>query len=339
MIDMERRLRPVRNLALGLLALALAAGGPWVGWWTLLPLGIAAFGFLVGGRAVGKRRAPEYAVAMAWCLSELLVGLSVALSGGPRSPGLPWLVIPIITLPARFRLRGVLAGVALSVVLLLAVSFGVDAHAVLRNPSALIFTFALIAAVTCLSVALMRSDLDHRSEAVIDPLTNMLNRNALSTRVAELAQQAQINLQPVAMIVADVDAFKAVNDEHGHGVGDDVLRDLAYRIRTELRAYDLAYRLGGEEFLVLLPGGEVEDACEVAQRLRSIVEASPICGLSLTMSCGVAASSPGRFDYDTVFGAADQALYMAKAEGRNCVRVNPLHATQERGTPLVSAVR
>ncbi len=111
----------------------------------------------------------------------------------------------------------------------------------------MIFAFALIVTVTCLSVAPMRSDVDHRSEAVIDPLTSMLNRNALASRVAELTQQARISRQPVAMIVADLDSFKAINDEHGHAVGDAVLRDVAYRIRAELRAYDLAYRLGGED--------------------------------------------------------------------------------------------
>jgi diguanylate cyclase (GGDEF)-like protein len=337
MIDMEHRLAPVRNVALGILALALAAGAPWEGWWTLAPLAAVGVGFVASARGVEHRQRPEYAVATAWCASEFLVAGSLALSGGSRSPALAWLVIPIITLPARFRLRGVLAGVALAVALLLAVSFGVDVHAVLRNPAPVIFTFALIAAVSSLSVALMRSDLDHRSEAVIDPLTSMLNRNALSTRLEELSQQAKINQQPVAMIVADVDSFKRINDEHGHSVGDAVLRDLAYLIRAELRAYDLAYRLGGEEFLILLPGGTVEKAAEIAERLRKVVESSSICGLSLTMSVGVAASAPGPFSFGPVFKAADEALYAAKAEGRNHVRVSDPVRPTGRPMKLVSA--
>jgi diguanylate cyclase (GGDEF)-like protein len=338
-VDMDHRLKPVRHLALGILAAALVAGGPWMGWWTLAPLVTVAFVFFLGGRGLEERRRPEYAAAAAWCLSELLVAGSVALSGGPRSPGLAWLVIPIITLPARFRMRGVVAGVVVAVVLLLAVSFGVDAQAVLRNPTSLILTFALMVAMSSLSMALMRSDLDHRSEAVIDPLTSMLNRNALSTRVAELSQQARINHQPVAMILADVDRFKRINDEHGHSVGDAVLRDLAYLIRAELRAYDLAYRIGGEEFLVLLPGGTVENAANIAERLRSAVESSSTCGLTLTMSAGVAASGPGPFDYDAVFRAADQALYAAKAQGRNCVRVDGPGGPAEKPPELVAAVR
>ncbi|MFL5822223.1 MAG: diguanylate cyclase [Solirubrobacteraceae bacterium] len=320
-LDMERRLRPVRNVAFGALALALVAGGHWVGWWTLAPLGVAIVGFAVAGRGLEERPRPEQGIALAWCLSLMVIALSVGLSGGPQSPGLPWLVIPIVTLPARFRLRGVIAGVCLSVIALLIVSFGIDAGAVVRNPTMVIFTFALIISVTSLSVALMRSDVDHRSEAVIDPLTSMLNRNALSTRVDELTQQARITRQPVALVVADIDCFKAINDEHGHDAGDAVLRDVAYRMRAELRAYDLAYRLGGEEFLVLLPGATSDDAAEIAERLRAVVASTSLAGLSVTMSFGVSASTDGLFDYRQVFGAADQALYMAKRAGRNCVRV------------------
>ena len=321
LIDMEQRLRPVRNLAFGALGVALVASGHWVGWWTLLPLVVAAVAFMLMGRRVEDRPRPELGIAIAWVASVALISVSVSLSGGPKSPGLPWLAIPIVTLPARFRLRGVVAGVALTIVALLAVTLGVNADAAVDNPSSLIFSFALIMAVTCLSVALMRSDVDHRNDAVIDPLTSMLNRNALASRVAELTQQARVSRQPVAMIVADVDSFKAINDEHGHSVGDAVLRDLAYRIRAELRAYDLAYRLGGEEFLVLLPGAEADDAAEIASRLRSVVQDTKLCGLSVTMSFGVGASGDGLFDYDEVFEAADQALYLAKRAGRNCVRV------------------
>ncbi len=321
LLDMEQRLQGPRNLALGSLAVALVASAHWVGWWTLAPLVGVAAGFVVGGRGVDRTPRPEYRMALAWVVSELLIAVSVAVSGGPDSPALAWIVLPMITLPARFSLRGVLAGSVVAMTALVAVSFGVNADAVLHNPSSFIFTFAMIFAVSFLSLALMRSDVDHRSVAVIDPLTSMLNRNALSTRVGELTQQARINGQPVAVIVADIDRFKAVNDGHGHAVGDAVLRDVAYRIRAELRAYDLAYRLGGEEFLVLLPGAGIDGAAQVAERLRVVIEAEKSSGLSVTMSFGVSGSSSGAFDYGTVFEAADRALYGAKAAGGNCVRV------------------
>jgi diguanylate cyclase (GGDEF)-like protein len=320
-LDMEQRLKGPRTIAIGLLAIALIASGPWVGWWTLAPLLGVGAGFLAGGRGVDESPRPEYRMAVAWVASVVLIATSVAVSGGPKSPGLAWLAIPIITLPARFRLRGVLAGSAVALVALAGVTFGVNAAAVLHNPSSSIFTSALIVATATLSLALMRSDVDHRSVAVIDPLTSMLNRNALEARVAELTQQARINGQPVALIVADIDRFKAVNDGHGHSVGDAVLRDVAYRIRAELRAYDLAYRLGGEEFLVVLPGAAVTEGAQVAERLRAVVESTTSSGLSLTMSFGVSASSSRAFDYDAVFAEADRALYGAKAGGGNCVEV------------------
>jgi diguanylate cyclase (GGDEF)-like protein len=142
----------------------------------------------------------------------------------------------------------------------------------------------------------------------------------------------------VAVIVADVDSFKAINDQHGHAVGDVVLRELAYRIRAELRAYDLAYRLGGEEFLILLPGADADDAAEIASRLRSVVQDTKFCGLSVTISLGVGVSRDGLFDYDDVFEAADQALYIAKHAGRNCVRVAGADRQASAPTPPLAAV-
>ena len=168
----------------------------------------------------------------------------------------------------------------------------------------------------------MTSDQEHRSSAVIDPLTGMLNRNALQTRVAELAQQAAILREPVALIVGDLDNFKAINDGHGHAAGDAVLKDVAYRMRKALRAYDLAYRLGGEEFLIVLPGGDAEQAAEVAESLRRAIADDPIAGLLVTISFGVSASAPGTFEYDAVFAEADLALYRSKQDGRNRVRVH-----------------
>ena len=103
---------------------------------------------------------------------------------------------------------------------------------------------------------------------MLDGLTGMLNRRSLAARVTELTEQSQIAGAAIGLIVGDIDNFKAVNDEHGHSVGDAVLVDVAYALRKELRAFDMAYRLGGEEFLVLLPGAGAADAAELAERLR-----------------------------------------------------------------------
>jgi diguanylate cyclase (GGDEF)-like protein len=163
----------------------------------------------------------------------------------------------------------------------------------------------------------------------------MLNRNALLTRVGELRQQASILREPVALIVGDLDNFKAINDGHGHAAGDAVLKDVAYRIRKTLRAFDLAYRLGGEEFLIVLPGGDREQAAAVAETLRRAIADIPVAGLLVTISFGVSASAPGEFEYDAVFAEADLALYRSKQEGRNRVRVTAAPAA-EHGLALAA---
>lgn len=326
LLDMDRRLKPVRMLSFATLGAALAASGPWVGWWTLIPLALAALGFALVERGIEHRGAPEYPIAGAWLFAQLAIAASIVLTGGPHSPAVAWLAIPAVTLSARFSGRGMAAGITISAALMIAVTLGPDAQRVLDRPQSLLFPLALLAAISILSTALMRSDMEHRSEAVIDPLTGMLNRNALLNRAAELSQQARINRNGVALIEGDLDNFKAINDEHGHATGDAVLRDVAYRIRKQLRAYDLAYRVGGEEFLVMVPGATVENAAELAEDLRRAVAAEPAAGVAVTMSFGVAASDPGAFDYPEVFAEADAALYEAKSAGRDAVRVHGARA-------------
>ena len=151
----------------------------------------------------------------------------------------------------------------------------------------------------------------------------MLNRVALEARVAELAHQAATTGGQVAMIIADIDHFKSVNDDHGHGVGDAVLRDVAYRLRSDLRAFESAYRIGGEEFVILLAGTDASTAAMVAERLRHAVRDEPAAGVDVTMSFGVAAILPGdAFEYSEIFRRADTVLYEAKANGRDQVMVD-----------------
>jgi diguanylate cyclase (GGDEF)-like protein len=119
--------------------------------------------------------------------------------------------------------------------------------------------------------------------------------------------------------VIDIDHFKDINDSVGHLAGDRVLQDLAYLIRKELRAYDLAYRLGGEEFVVLLPGCDEGPAFRMAETLRESVAGATLGeNLQVTVSCGVSSSQPGSaFCFETLFKEADAAMYQAKSEGRN----------------------
>jgi diguanylate cyclase (GGDEF)-like protein len=325
LLDMEERIKPVRRVAMGILALALVAGAPWIGLWTLIPLAAAAGFFLVADARLQGTKRPEYLMFGAWVGSEVMIAGAVALTGGPAVATLSWIAIPVVTLSARFSLRGVMVGVAIAIALLLTVAFGQDAGAVLDSPPLVLAPLALILAIAVLSTALMESDMHHRGEAVIDALTGMLNRKALMNRVSELAQQSEITGEPVGMILGDLDQFKRVNDSQGHAAGDAALTDVAYLLRKQLRAFDLAYRIGGEEFLILLPGADSRECAELAEGLRRAIAAGTVGdGSQLTISFGVSASTRGAgFDYDQVFANADEALYEAKSEGRNRVCERP----------------
>jgi PleD family two-component response regulator len=152
---------------------------------------------------IPRAKRPEYLLLTSWVGAQIIMAASVALSGGPRAATMSWFAIPLLTLGARFSQRGIIVGSALTTVLLLGVGFAVDAHAVIIDPSLVIAPVALLISVAMFQVVLMRSDVKHRAEAVIDPLTGMLNRKALIQRVDELAQQAQVTKQPIGLIVGD----------------------------------------------------------------------------------------------------------------------------------------
>jgi len=322
LVDMEERARPARQRTFAILTLAAVASGPWLSWWPLLCLIPGAACFAVSDRLVPRVKRPEYVRFGTWVASELVIAGAVSLSGGPTAPNLSWLAVPVILLSSRFPMRGVVVGVAISMALVVLVAFGVNPTAVIADPALVIAPLVLVLCVAVLTIPLMDSDIQFRNDAVIDQLTGMLNRKALSTRVPELVQQSQITGEPVGLIACDLDHFKAINDTHGHAVGDAVLKDATYALRKQLRAFDFVYRLGGDEFLVLLPGSDREQTVELAGRLGEAISSERVGGLFVTMSLGVAASARGEpFDYDSVFGKADAALYEAKQAGRDRVRM------------------
>jgi diguanylate cyclase (GGDEF)-like protein len=171
---------------------------------------------------------------------------------------------------------------------------------------------------------LLRSQEVLRHEASHDRLTGLWNRGWL---LDELGRELRRNLRErgsVAVVIADVDFFKRINDTHGHSVGDAVLRQIGQRIQSTLRISDSVGRYGGEEFLLLLPRADINGGRDVAERVRAIVAAAPIVessvAVDVTMSLGVACGDPGATE-DGLIKAADQALYRAKANGRNRVEV------------------
>jgi diguanylate cyclase (GGDEF)-like protein len=248
-----------------------------------------------------------------------MLGVGVALTGGPDSPALPILLLPIVTLPARFNGRGVVAGVAVTVLVLLAAAIGTDPAGYAADPALVNVCVACCVGLAGFAQVLMRAEAEQRADAILDPLTGLLNRKSLRDRFAEIGQQAALAGGSVALVACDLDRFKAVNDEHGHERGDAVLKDAAYVLRKHLRSFELIYRLGGEEFLVVLPGMEAGDAAALAERLRAAVEWGKPGGLKVTISAGVAAASGSEVDIDELFKQADAALYEAKRTGRNRV--------------------
>jgi diguanylate cyclase (GGDEF)-like protein len=318
-IEAGDRVRRARTIAAGACAVALVSTIPWLGWWGLLLLAVVALNLGTLDRRLRSSERPEWVAARSLLLVLAVLTACAALSGGHESPVLPWLIFPCITAAARFRSQVVVAGAVVTAAAMIGVSLAVDPAGVVDDPSRLIMALTLLVGVTAIASALMQGELEHRERAVLDPLTGLLNRASLASRVAEIEQQARVTGGAVSVVLLDLDRFKRVNDDHGHERGDAVLRDTAYEIRKSLRSFELVYRIGGEEFLVLLPGVEKPDALEIAERVRLTVDAARPGDLDLTISAGVACASGHEVYYEVLFRAADVALLTAKREGRNRV--------------------
>lgn len=162
--------------------------------------------------------------------------------------------------------------------------------------------------------------LDLRQLADTDALTGVLNRRSFFQQGRLLDRIGE----PLAALLLDVDHFKQVNDRYGHAFGDEVLIEISARVRAALRPRDVLARIGGEEFAVLLPGVDRERAISVAERLRQVVESTPITrGTNrqmATVSIGGACAPTAETSIEDLLLHADRALYVAKRAGRNCVR-------------------
>ncbi|HEY7830981.1 MAG TPA: diguanylate cyclase [Solirubrobacteraceae bacterium] len=318
-VDANDRVRTIRMVGSGAVGAALLISAPWIGWWTLILFALSALNLMSVDRRLRTSAHPERVSADAIVITELLLAGGVVMSGGPHSPALPWMVLPAAMVAARFRPRVVIAGLVGTVFMILVATVGVNPQATVNNPVPVIATLALLAGVVSIVWALQAAELHHRDEAILDPLTGLLNRHALMPRFIELSHQARLTHQPVSMVLCDVDGFKAINDEYGHDRGDAVLRDVAYELRKRLRSFELVYRLGGEEFLIVLPGVDSKGGLEVAERLREAVEQTRPMGITITISAGLSSGCGEEVEYDTLFRAADAALYDAKRAGRNQV--------------------
>jgi diguanylate cyclase (GGDEF)-like protein len=341
-VEANERVRRARTLIAIAVGLSLLVSAPFNGWWTLILFSVAVIDLGTLDWRLARAERPERVAARTLLTMLALFATGAAIDGGVAGQGLPWMVIPAAVAPMRFRGAVVFAFAALTALVAVVVTFGIDPAATADNPVPLFVTLALLVSVTSVTWALMGAEIKHRDAAVLDPLTGLLNRSALEARMEELEQQARLTGDSVCLVECDLDGFKRVNDTHGHDRGDAVLRAAAYEMRKALRSFELIYRIGGEEFLLVLPGAKIEEGIEIAGRLRKGVEQARPGGLDLTMSVGVSAAAGEDFSYEQLFRSADEALYAAKEQGRNrVVAANgaaPLTGARIPVTPAVDPV-
>lgn len=161
-----------------------------------------------------------------------------------------------------------------------------------------------------------------RQQLEQDSLTEVSSRTSLLREMAGAMERAAKTGQPLVVTMVDLDHFKVVNDEHGHLIGDRVLKEVAARIKSALRNFDLVGRYGGEEFVVLLENTSLHTARQVAERIRRRIADEPVevqgVAVNMSLSQGLALYVEGD-DVQSLLSHADQAMYRAKAAGRNCV--------------------
>ncbi len=306
-----------RTVAALATTIGMLACAPWIGWVPFF-IGVACCVQVatVGSRALRAVR-PEVVHAASFAATTgVLVG-GVAASGGARSPVLPLCTLPMLLLASRFRPRVAVFGLACGMLLVAAATVTVDRDGVVAAPETLVVTLLLMAASLAITMSFTRVELRLRDRTRRDPLTGLLNRLGLDILFDQTMTAARAADEPVSLIVMDLDHFKRVNDTHGHDQGDRVLAATADVLLDNLRAVDLVFRLGGEEFAVLLPGVGPAPAAMVAERLRGALEATPVDGHHVTLSAGIVTSTTHTEGWRGLYRRADAALLAAKRGGRN----------------------
>ncbi len=283
------------------------------------------------GLAIGLQISPNLPrvwLDNSYCFEYLLLGV---LSMHPR---VDELTTPGIPTPERLHpIRLVYLGVALFVVPFI----GAFAGKYTTTPLAVIFVVtgatgvAVMFRLVQLLAEVQRTQLALTRAAATDELTDLHNRRGFFEVAERLVAHAAAERTTLAALMLDVDHFKRINDEQGHAVGDEVLREIAHRCRISVRPGDEVCRLGGDEFVLLLPDCGEQAAFEVATRIAERVRATPVQAADglhpVTVSVGVG-WLPGTPDLDGLLLVADAALYAAKAHGRDTVGAAPRHASR-----------
>lgn len=321
-IDRATRVNGV--LTIGVLALCALTREAWA----LLPLVVLLGVLVLSPVAVNRSARPEYAAFGAGLLVFAAMAVGAGVTGGTASPIAYLLPVGMVIDASRGVPRATAIGGLVMGVVFLATCLLADPGAVIDDPLPMVAILSALASITLASTTLARSEIRYRKASILDPLTGLLNRQALEDRFEELRQQALISDAPICLVLFDLDHFKSINDEYGHDVGDAVLREVAYEVRKSLRKFELVYRVGGEEFLVVLPGMGEGQGELTAEHLRAAIECAPsAAGIRVTASFGVSGGSGEAIEFEALYRSADQALYDAKRGGRDRVSVSNRLAT------------
>lgn len=294
------------GLALGTLAAFLLHGLPWL------------------RESVEHRLLVLYPLLMAVNLAAVVVILRSP-GRGLRSALTPLLVLLLLNiLQNGLRWGLVLSGQAKGLTLM-----GSD---FLQTSGQLaLLLFILLLGMGCALPVISAQARSLREMAESDAMTGWRNRRGLLLTMRQVQAHSRRRQQAFALVLFDIDHFKRINDHHGHDVGDQAICHITRIVAEELRDYDSRFRLGGEEFLVLVPADGAEHVHAIAERLRQRVERSPFRELALTVSVGHARFRPADEDWEQTLKRADLALYAAKRSGRNrCLAHEDLGESQAR---------
>ena len=318
---------PVRDPVATYLPLILSAAGAlgvapfavmrWMnGDWLIAVIDtVIVAGFIILGTFVYRSRRVRVASV---AISLLAVGgtLMTVYARGPEQAmwAFPSLMVSFYLLKAR------------EAILLTGIMVAAIAPRLIMELSTFRASTTLITIVVTTAFAYAFSVINNRQQARLmelatkDPLTGVGNRRALETRLSEIVAKFKRNPDPISLILIDLDHFKVVNDLHGHAKGDQILQRLTRIIDLRIREADSLYRIGGEEFVVVAGGQDLDGASHLAEQLRTLVVANDLApGSKVTISVGVAELMKEEA-YASWLHRADDALYCAKREGRNTVR-------------------
>lgn len=300
----------------------------------LIPLVVLMGVITLGPIAINHAARPEYADLTLSVLAFAAVAFGAGMTGGATSPLVYLLPVGIVVEASRGVPLATAASALLAGTVLLGTALLAEGRAVVDDPLPTAAMLAALASITLAGMVLSESEITYRRAAVLDPLTGLLNRQGLEERFEELRQQAVLSDAPICLVLFDLDHFKGINDRYGHDVGDAVLRQVAYEVRKSMRKFELVYRIGGEEFLVILPGVAEEDGTVTAEQLRAVVERARIrAEIGVTASFGVSSDSGEGIAFEALYRRADEALYDAKRGGRDRVGLRPAGAELRREPP------